>query len=168
MQANPLKTIGFTPATEGFYSYDFTVKWWFTVSSLCDFAKFFKDLCADLQRLTEVVRGIVQILLGYFWDTFGILLGYFWDTFGILLGYFWDTFGILLTVLSPFFRGYFSLRITLVFTRPSPPHTPTHSDLSSLFTLSCYSSITHLNSGAYSSAQLAPSLYSKQSLLSAS
>ncbi len=138
MQANPLKTIGFTPATEGFYSYDFTVKWWFTVSSLCDFAKFFKDLCADLQRLTEVVRGIVQILLGYFWDTFGILLGYFWDTFGILL-----------TVLSPFFRGYFSLRITLVFTRRSPPHTPTHSDLSSLFTLSCYSSITHLNSGAY-------------------
>ena len=29
------------------------------------------------------------ILLGYFWDTFGI----FWDTSRIFLGYFWDTFG---------------------------------------------------------------------------
>ena len=111
MHTNPLNSIGFTPATEGFYSYDFTVKWWFTVSSLCDFAKFFKDLCADLQRLTEVVRGIVQILLGYFWDTFGILLGYFWDTFEDT---FEDTFHYVLPRCLPV-RHRHTLRLTVIF-----------------------------------------------------
>ena len=33
------------------------------------------------------------MLLGCFWDAFGMGLGCFWDGFGMVLGWFWEMFG---------------------------------------------------------------------------
>ncbi len=30
------------------------------------------------------------MVLGWFWDGFGMILGWFWDGFGMVLGWFWD------------------------------------------------------------------------------
>ena len=36
------------------------------------------------------------VVLGSFWDRFGIVLDSFWDRFGIVLGSFWNRFGVVL------------------------------------------------------------------------
>ena len=61
-------------------------------------------------QLIKLIHMIQMILLGYFWDTFGMLVGYFVNAFLILYGYFLDTFWILLGTCWYFFFctfGYF-------------------------------------------------------------